>query len=194
MSAPLLPVVTLLLISAITPGPNNLIVLRAASRGGTVAALPAIVGVLLGGLALLLIVVIGLGTLFVHWPWLRLAVALCGSGYLVVLGLKLMRPARGEARDPPLPTGWLALSGFQFLNPKGWVMVLTVTAAWPAPDPLTALMVLAPLFIVIPAACLLLWAMAGGLLTHQLARPAVSRRVDRVLGVLLIASAVLLFI
>ena len=43
----------LLCVAAITPGPNNLVVLRASSQGGIRAALPAIAGIVLGGLLLL---------------------------------------------------------------------------------------------------------------------------------------------
>ena len=68
-------------------------------------------------------------------------------------------------------------------------MMLTVVAAVPAHDALTAFLRLAPLAACIPAACLLLWAGLGHALARHLARPRVRRWTDRVLGVLLIASA-----
>ena len=44
---------TLVFAAAITPGPNNFLVLRIALENGVRAALPAIAGVVLGGLAML---------------------------------------------------------------------------------------------------------------------------------------------
>lgn len=40
----LAPAIGLMLVAAITPGPNNLEVLRAAASGGMPAAIPAIAG------------------------------------------------------------------------------------------------------------------------------------------------------
>lgn len=84
--------------------------------------------------------------------------------------------------------------GFQFLNPKGWVLVLTVVAAIPASGAVESFVRLAPLFIAVPAACLLLWAGLGSALSGQLVRPAVRIATDRVLGILLVASALLLIV
>src|SRR5690606_38853453 len=83
----------LLLIAALSPGPNNLVVLRAAAHGGLSAAWPAIGGIVLGGLALLGLVLAGPGSTFAHWPPLRTVVAIAGAAYLCWMALGLMRPS-----------------------------------------------------------------------------------------------------
>lgn len=159
----------LLCTAAITPGPNNLVVLRKAGRAGVSGALPAIAGIVLGGLLLLTVMALGVGAAFAAHASLRLAVDVLGSLYLAWLGMALSMGAiapghsAGVARESALPTGIIGLVGFQFLNPKSWVMVLTVLAALPVtglPDYLP----LAGLFALIPAACLLLWATLGAVL------------------------------
>lgn len=184
----------LLGVAAITPGPNNLVVLRAAGQAGLRGAMPAIAGIVVGGLLLLALMVLGAGAAFAAWPPLRHGAVVVGALYLAWLGLSLcfggVSPAP-PTRSARLPTEALGLVGFQFLNPKSWVLVLTVLAALPAAD-LRNYLTLAGLFALIPAACLLLWALLGAWLARWLAHPAVRRGVDIATGALLMACAVLL--
>jgi threonine/homoserine/homoserine lactone efflux protein len=198
--------------AALTPGPNNFVVMRTAARGGVRGALPAIAGVALGSLALLAVVVAGAGAVFDAEPRLRAALAVAGALYLVYLGARLLAggsgggSAGGPARAEELPAGVAGLFGFQFLNPKSWVLALTATAATPAGwGALARFGRLAALFAVIPTACLLLWAALGAATAATRKRlsggtggerPHAGGRagawLDRALGGLLIASALLL--
>ena len=56
---PLLPAAALILVAAITPGPNNLVVMHAAAQRGLRAALPPITGIVLGSLALYAVALAG---------------------------------------------------------------------------------------------------------------------------------------
>lgn len=91
--------------------------------------------------------------------------------------------------------GCLAMFGLQFLNPKSWVMVLTVTSAIQS-DPggvgATMYAMLAVLFVVVPTLCLSLWGMAGASAGTLLAQPRARRRFDVAMGGLLFTSALLL--
>ena len=73
-------------------------------------------------------------------------------------------------------------------------MVLTVVAALPAASAAHAFKYLAPLFMCIPTACLLLWAALGGAVAPHLIRPLVRQWTDRALGALLILAALMLFV
>lgn len=183
----------LVTIAAVTPGPNNLIVLRAASRAGVRGALPAIAGVVLGGLAVLATALVASDAAFAAEPRLRFAVGGAGCLYLIWLGSSLVRHAGRPSSEPArgLPAASVAgLFTFQFLNPKSWVMVLTAIGALPAGDaPRWSLGVV---FTAIPASCLLSWAIAGAALTRWLAQPQIAAWVDRAMGVLLVATAVAL--
>lgn len=184
-----LAIAMLLFVAAATPGPNNLVVLRTAATAGLAGALPAIGGVVLGGLALFALVVAGPGAVLGQWPAWRALLAAAGALYLAWLGLRLAW--RGSRGDEPAgaPSGLGGLFVFQFLNPKGWLMMLAVVAAAPPQGALATFAQLAPLVAGIPAACLLGWAVLGDALTPWLDRPLVRLWTDRVLGALLIASA-----
>jgi len=141
----------------------------------------------------------GAGMAFAAHPSLKLWVGAIGSLYLAWLGVSLCvggvapRHSRTVSADPAMPAGTLGLIGFQFLNPKSWVMVLTVLAALPATS-LRDYLPLAGLFMLVPTLCLLLWASLGAWLARWLVRPVVRRGVDIVMGVLLVACAWLLLI
>ncbi len=182
----------LVTVAAVTPGPNNLIVLRTASRSGIAGALPAIAGVVTGGLAVLAVAQLAAGAVFADLG-LREIARYAGALYLAWLGASLVRYAgradHGHTRGLPTPS-LSGLFAFQFLNPKSWVMVATAIAASPG----ATWWSLAAVFVAIPTACLMLWATAGAALARLLARPRVALWVDRAMGIILVATAVALVV
>jgi threonine/homoserine/homoserine lactone efflux protein len=202
---PVFALAGLVTIAAITPGPNNLIVLRTASRVGVSGTLPAIAGVVLGGLAMLGVAGAAAALALAAAPGALTAAAVAGCLYLAWLGLGLIRragrAAPGASEPPGLPTADASdglptasvggLFVFQFLNPKAWVMVVSAIGALPAGDA-GSRWLLAATFTVIPTVCLVLWAVVGAAMARVLARPQVARWVDRAMGLLLIATAMAL--
>jgi threonine/homoserine/homoserine lactone efflux protein len=182
-------VVGLVTIAAVTPGPNNFIVLRAAARVGIRGAWPAIAGVVLGGLLVLAVALTASDAAFAAVPGLHTVVGVAGCLYLAWLGLALIchagHPSDGPARGLPAASV-PGLFAFQFLNPKSWVMVMTAIGAMPAAAPVWPLAVV---FTAIPAGCLTLWAIAGAVLARWFTRPRVAAWVDRGMGALLVATA-----
>lgn len=190
----MLAIATLLFIAAVTPGPNNLIVMRTAAGSGFLRTLPAIGGIVFGSLALLAVVAAGLGAAFAQWPELRTLVTVGGATYLIWLGLSLIGSSHVGKRESGLPAGVFGLFVFQFFNPKAWLMMLTAVAGVPAHDALATFFRLAPLTACISGACLMLWIGLGHALSLQLRRPLVRIWTDRVFGALLIVSALMLFV
>jgi threonine/homoserine/homoserine lactone efflux protein len=191
----LIGAVGLITVAAITPGPNNLVVMRTAVHSGFAGALPAIAGIVAGGLAMLLLVVAGAGVLFAAEPRLYHLITYGGGAYLCWLGIVLLRdglasPGRRTASPArALPVSGFGMFGFQFLNPKSWIMVLTVTSAVRVGNETAhVFLVLAALFTVIPALCLTLWCALGVLLRTYPAH----QWLDGLMGALLIISALLL--
>ena len=190
----------LIFAAAATPGPNNLIVMRVAATKGIGSAVPAVAAIVLGSVGLLGLVIAGGGVMFERYPALRAVVTACGALYLGALGLRIAltasRATAGGARNRAgLPDGPLRVFAFQFLNPKGWVMVLTAVSAVQADmSAAAAFGSLAVLFVAITSACLLSWSLCGALLAGWLARPEFKVWFDRVLGGLLATCSLLLFL
>lgn len=191
----LFPVAGIIAAGAITPGPNNLIVLERAGRAGFGGAFPAILGVLLGGVALLAFVMSGGLALFAVAPWLRGVIILAGVGYLVLLGARLFvesfRSSDAATDVTGMPTSLAGVAVFQWLNPKAWVMAATVGSAVTVSTSSEAVQ-LAALYIVIPLLALSAWSGFGVLLLRVLQRPGARHWFDRTMGLLLAVSAVLL--
>ena len=183
-----------LFVAAATPGPNNVVVMRAAARGGMPAAIPAMGGIVLGSVALLAMALAGVGAAIGSLPALNEVIGVCGGLYLMWLGAGLLRSRCAEAPERDLPAGVGGLFAFQFLNPKAWALVLSVAATMQATTPVDTFLQLAPLFAVVPAICLTAWAGLGSALSRQLAHPARRAWIDRAMGASLIASALVLLV
>lgn len=204
--SPLVGIAGVIAAAALTPGPNNLVVLRTAARAGVRGALPAIAGVVLGSLAMMTLAMAGAAALFATAPAARLALASAGCAYLCWLGARLFvgdrvvgdraaAEAGAEPSDQRLPAGVVGLFAFQFLNPKSWVLVLTATAAASASLAGLALFAtMAALLAVITTTSLLLWAALGVAVERRWSAPAHRQRLDRALGALLLASALLMLV
>lgn len=189
----ILPIASLLLLAAIMPGPNNLVMVRAGSLGDARAALSAMAGVVLGGAVVLVLTAAGLGVLLARWPLLRTFIAVGGATYLIWLGWRLMHPQAGVDGKSTLPAGAAGLFAFQFLNPNAWVMMATVTSHLPDGGMAAAVFRLVPLFAGISLVCSLLWVVAGRALMSRMAQASTRAWIDRVLGASLMASTLLLF-
>jgi threonine/homoserine/homoserine lactone efflux protein len=191
---PLAAMVPLLLAAAITPGPNNLLMLRIGLESGLRAVPAPATGVVLGGLTMLLVSRAGLALAFGAHPSLPALIRLLGAGGVAWLGVRLVWESFGKPTARSLrvrASGVLGMFLFQFVNPKAWLVVLTVVAARSGP-PSTSIASLTALFIVIAYGCLLLWAAGGALAATLLREPRARAWLDRASGALLALSAAVL--
>ncbi|WP_193367300.1 LysE family translocator [Pelagibius marinus] len=195
----LLAVTMMIGVAAASPGPNNLIVMTAAGRGGFAAAVPAIAGVVAGSLVLLVLVWAGAGKAFAALPPLRDLLRILGALYLVWLGLALVLSALRQSEARPmaapqaLPGSLAGVALFQLVNPKSWVLVATAVAAVAAPmKDGEVLAALGFILVAVTLPCLSLWALAGAVILGRLESRRPRQCFDAVLGVLLVGSALLL--
>ena len=138
------PVLGLAAAAAITPGPNNLLVLAAVRRGGLPAAARTIAGVLAGSMVLYGLVALGLAPVRTAVP-AAAAIALAGAAYLGALAVAMLRQAgrdvdevgagAGAGAGPgpgPLPKRRSASPPSSWSTRRPWVLMTTVVAAAPA--------------------------------------------------------------
>lgn len=195
---PLIACASLIALGAITPGPNNFAVVQIAVTEGVRSAIPAMAGIVLGGLAMLALGQVGLAALIDSHAWTRTAIAVVGGAYLVWLGLALVWRSFQPSAQPErgAPDGLLALFVFQFTNPKSWTLVLTVSAAASSATDgvgrFAATATLFALFLTIPSIALIAWAALGHFIAPLLQESVARARFDRAMGLLLAASALAL--
>jgi len=104
------------------PGPSNLYVLSRSLGQGPSAGLVSAVGLALGNLFHVGLAVMGLAALLRYAPGLYDAVRFLGAGYLVYLGLRMVRqgPAQTVTTAPRRPLARLLFDAalIEMLNPK----------------------------------------------------------------------------
>ncbi|WP_407178972.1 LysE family translocator [Bradyrhizobium sp. STM 3562] len=114
-----------------TPGPNNIMVLSSGLTYGFRRTLPHIAGITVGFAFMVGAVGLGFGTIFIAYPVLQTILKYAGAAYLVYLAVVIAMsgpPTPGEEDGGGPMTFWGA-AVFQWVNVKGWVMVIgTITA------------------------------------------------------------------
>ncbi|WP_042059119.1 LysE family translocator [Aeromonas allosaccharophila] len=114
-----------------TPGPNNLMLTASGANFGVRRTLPHLLGVGVGQPVLQLVLALGLYPLFERWPLLRLGLQIFGSLYLLWLAWRIaVAGAPGDPARRARPLTMLEGLGFQFLNPKAWMMGISAISGF----------------------------------------------------------------
>ncbi|MEE4380890.1 MAG: LysE family translocator [Pseudomonadales bacterium] len=150
------------LVSSITPGPNNLMLMASGANFGLRRTVPHMAGVALGFVFLLLCIGAGLGEVLERWPALDTGLRALCLAYLAWLTWRLATaapPGERDGRDRPLT--FLEAAAFQWINPKGWAMALTAVTAYLPGDGTRALLAAAAVFGLVNLSSVSTWAVAG---------------------------------
>jgi threonine/homoserine/homoserine lactone efflux protein len=178
--------------ASITPGPNNAMLLGSGANFGLRASVPHMLGVIVGFLALVLAVGVGLGGIFTAYPVLHTVLAWAGTAYLLYLAARIAMSGSLKARkDGARPMRFGEAVMFQAVNPKGWAMALgAVTAYAPAQDYFANVLIVVAVFGLVNAPCIFVWTAFGVGMRRFLDRPAVLRGFNIAMGLALAASLV----
>jgi threonine/homoserine/homoserine lactone efflux protein len=192
MSQPLL--IAFVMFAAVmffTPGPNNIMLLSSGLTYGFRRTLPHIAGIAVGFAFMVGVVGLGLGTIFIAYPVLQAILKYAGAAYLVYLAaiIAMAGPATPEQDNARGPMTFLGAAMFQWVNAKGWVMVIgTITAyAAIAGFPWNILMQVAISLLMGTASCIA-WALFGSALRPWLTSALAIRAFNIVMAILLLAS------
>ncbi|WP_027328541.1 LysE family translocator [Marinimicrobium agarilyticum] len=114
-----------------SPGPNNLMLMASGVNFGVRRSIPHMVGIILGCQVLLLAMAIGLGELLVTYPQAALVLKAVSVLFLIYVALLLWQAGalstQKNVRARPMSVWEAAV--FQWVNPKAWMMCLTMVAA-----------------------------------------------------------------
>ena len=143
-TAVLLSVAGIWTLAVVTPGPNFVLAVQTALGQSRPAALWNVLGIVCGTVIWGLCGFFGIALLFRTAPWLHAALKLLGGGYLIYLGLKLVRqrshppPDTTATKVPSTATAaWRAGLLTNLANPKTAAFVTSLFAAsLPAAAPL----------------------------------------------------------
>jgi threonine/homoserine/homoserine lactone efflux protein len=174
-----------------TPGPNNIMLLSSGLTYGFRRTLPHVAGITVGFAFMVGAVGLGLGTIFITYPLLQTILKYAGIAYLVYLAVHIAMSgpvATGQDNVRGPMTFWGAAM-FQWINVKGWVMVIgTITAyAGIAGFPWNILIQVAISLLMGALSCVA-WALFGSALRPWLTSARAVRAFNIVMAILLLAS------
>lgn len=162
------------LITSITPGPNNFMLLASGINYGFVKTIPHMIGVSAGFFIMLIAVGFGLGALLLAFPKAYLVMKILGGGYLLYLAWKIAmsRSMSHEGQVSKKPMTFIGAAAFQWINPKAWVMALTGMAIYAhAQYPLFSVVFVSMIFALVNLPCVAIWAAFGVALRRFLSSP-----------------------
>jgi threonine/homoserine/homoserine lactone efflux protein len=175
-----------------TPGPNNIMLLSSALTYGFRPTLPHIAGITIGFAFMVGAVGVGLGTVFIAYPILQTILKWGGVAYLVYLAAAIamadpVKPEQAGRRKGPM-TFWGAAM-FQWINAKGWVMVIgTITAYAAIASFPWNIAIQVTLSLILGTLSCTAWALFGSSLRRHLTSRRAVRAFNIVMALLLLAS------
>ncbi len=178
------------LVSSITPGPNNLMLMASGANFGLKRTVPHALGVGVGFVVMIVLVGVGLMSLFDMWPMLATALKVVSVVYLLWLAWKMANaaaPSNG-AGAKARPMTFLQAALFQWVNPKAWTMALSAIAIYAPDRSLIAVLLVAMVFGLVNLPSVSLWVVMGQGLQGWLSNPARLRAFNWTMAGLLVAS------
>ena len=194
----------------LVPGPDWAYIIDSGMRDRTIV--PSLAGILVGYLAAVTAVAVGVGAAVSALPWVLVGLTFAAAGYLAFLGVRVLRqpPAivaadaaeqgdAGGAATTATARPWLRLvqgAGVSGLNPKGLLVLVVLlpqftdaASAWPIP------LQLAVLGLIFVGSCALVYSVVGmGARAVLRVRPSAIRILSRVSGAAMIVLAVWLVV
>ncbi|MEO7242418.1 MAG: LysE family translocator [Variovorax sp.] len=183
------------LVTSITPGPNNTMMLASGVNFGFARSVPHMLGITLGFCLMIVLMGLGLGQVFERHPLLYAVMRYAGGAYMLVLAWKIFRSrpisadvARSGANQSR-PLSFTAAAAFQWVNPKAWVIALgAITTHLPAEHSLFQLLALVTVMGLINMPSTGSWALFGAGMRRHLQEPNFFRIFNTLAALALVAS------
>jgi threonine/homoserine/homoserine lactone efflux protein len=179
------------LVSSITPGPNNTMLLASGVNFGFRRSLWHLAGVQVGFWFLLIVTGLGLHSALTLFPNFYLVLRVAGGAYLLWMAWKLATalPSTAETPSQAQPMGFWAAAAFQWVNPKAWVMTITCMSTYlPADANAADMATLIAMFVVVGLPCSFIWLGFGQAMRQWLQDPVRLRIFNVTMALALVAS------
>ena len=179
-------------VTAITPGPNNVMLTATGANVGIRRGMPHLLGVIVGFGVMQFIFVGGAGTLITTLPQLLTALKVIGIAVLLWLSWKIATAGRsGAARERPI--GFFGAVAFQLVNAKAWLICAgAVSYLQPDANPILQAAIFSAIWFVIGIPCMLVWLGFGAAMQRVLRTDRALRVFNIAMGLLLVATVPLM--
>ena len=186
---------TFAFVAAVTPGPSNIILASIGANAGVRRGLPCLFGTTLGMGSMMTLVALGLGSLLQQSPLLHRVAQWVAVLFLLWLAYRIATATRSAASATATIMGFWPAVGFQWVNPKSWLVSASAAGAYISGSGASATMqaaLLGLIFTLIALPSCLLWLAAGSSLQRIQRTDRAMRIFNRVMAALLAGSVLLL--
>ena len=134
---------TFAFVTSVTPGPNNIMLLHSGARFGFNRTIPHMVGIASGFCVMILLCCIGVAAVVLGYPATNWMLKIIGSLYMLWLTWKLWKSgavpkninpdgnlSNVQNKSTAQPMTLMQAALFQYVNPKAWMMALTLPAVY----------------------------------------------------------------
>ena len=118
------------IVTAFTPGPNNISAAYSGFNFGFRKTIPLMLGVIFGWTTLLVLMELGLIAIFNKIDYLQLIIKFLGSLFLIYLAYKIAFSNIKKNNVLTKPIKFFDMFLFQFINPKSVVVSMTVVSTF----------------------------------------------------------------
>jgi threonine/homoserine/homoserine lactone efflux protein len=179
------------LVGSLTPGPNNTMLLASGVNFGFKRTQPHVLGVTIGFTIMLVAIGFGIGQVFAKFPQVYLTLRVVSIVYLVWLAWRIATAGSTDpiVSDEARPMTFSEAALFQWVNPKGWMICLSVAANYVSADhPWSDIAVLSAVFLIVSLISATGWALFGTSLRPLLKDERAMRIFNVTMAVALLAS------
>jgi threonine/homoserine/homoserine lactone efflux protein len=151
------------MVSSLTPGPNNLMLMASGANFGFRLTIPHMLGVSLGFTLMVLLVGLGLAQLFQLYPASYTVLKIVSVFYLLFLAWKIATAGKPDenVKTSGRPFTFIQAALFQWVNPKAWTMALTAISVYSPSQSINSVAVVALVFGAINLPSVSCWTLMG---------------------------------
>jgi threonine/homoserine/homoserine lactone efflux protein len=177
-------------VSCITPGPNNLMLMASGTVFGMKRTLPHMAGVTLGFGAMTAAVGLGLAKVLAASPLVFAVLRWAAAAYILYIAWRMVTAkGPGIAVTGEKPMSFIGAVAFQWINPKAWVMALGAVGTYAEHDRFVLdVLLIAGVFMLVNIPCGLAWTGFGSAIRRWFKKPGHLKAFNWTMAILLVAS------
>ncbi|SFD90018.1 LysE family translocator [Roseivivax sediminis] len=186
---------TFALVTVVTPGPNNFMLMASGANFGVARTVPHMLGIGLGFPAMVFLVGLGVMRLFDLWPPAYTILRIASALYLLYLAWKIATAApAAETARRGRPFTFLEAAGFQWVNPKAWSMALSAITLYAPGRDLTAILWVSGIYVACSVVSTSAWTVLGTAIGRVLGNARRLRIFNIAMAALLVATLIPVFL
>ena len=186
-----LALVVFAIVTSLSPGPNNLMLMASGANFGFRRTIPHMLGIGIGFVVMVLMVGLGLAQVFDAYPVSYTILNVASLMYMLYLAWKIANataPKQADGQGRQLT--FLQAAGFQWVNPKAWAMALTSISLYAPDRTVGSMLMVALIFGAVNLPCVSSWTVLGQQMRRVLTNPSRLRAFNWTMAMLLVASLV----